>query len=227
MDQNGRDRRIDATRQTTNDLLVTNLRTNAFNRFGAEVSHGPVIGTATNVMNKVRQELATIRCMHDLRVEHHAIMLFLFIGIGCVWCIFRHTDDFKARRQLDHTVTMAHPNFVTGADFIPNTLEQRALADHFNISATKLAMVRALSLATGLHTKRHLTIADTKNWDARIKDRLRCAWRSDISGRRRTTRENDPLGAHIVKCLFGILKRHDLGIDARLTHTPSNQLRDL
>ena len=98
---------------------------------------------------------------------------------------------------------------------------------HLDIGAAELAVVAALDLAAELGGHGHLAVADAEHGHAGIEDRLRRARRAFLVHRFRAAGEDHRFRLHLVEGGFGLLERHDLGIDALLAHPARDQLRHL
>ena len=109
----------------------------------------------------------------------------------------------------------------------PGGLEQLARRLHLDIGAAEFAVVAALDLAAELGGHGHLAVADAEHGHAGIEDRLRRAGRAFLMHRFRAAGEDHRFRLHLVEGGFGLLERHDLGIDALLAHAARDQLRHL
>ena len=72
-----------------------------------------------------------------------------------------------------------------------------------------------------------LTVANAEDRNACGEDRHRRGRRVVVEHGRRPAGQNDGLRLHLVECGLGLLKRHDLGIDADFAHAARDQLRHL
>ena len=96
-----------------------------------------------------------------------------------------------------------------------------------NIGAAELAVMAGLDLAAELFAHRHLAIADAEHRHAELEHLLRRARRVGFGNAGRTTGEDDRPGRARRERGFGLVVRHDLAIDARLTHAPRDELGNL
>ena len=78
----------------------TDLFADFFDLRFAKLSHGPVAFEAANMANKIREQLAPIRGVDDLRVKLCAIEFAHFIGDDSKRCPVRGGYDLKAGREL-------------------------------------------------------------------------------------------------------------------------------
>ena len=73
VDKGGRDRRVDTTGQCADDVTCADAGPNAFCRFLDEGSSVPCGIAVTHAIQEVAEDLATARCVHDLRMELDAV----------------------------------------------------------------------------------------------------------------------------------------------------------
>ena len=109
----------------------------------------------------------------------------------------------------------------------PGGIEQPALALDLDIGAAEFAVMAALDGAAELGGHGHLAIADAEHGHAGIEDRLRRARRAFLVNGFGPAGEDHRLRLHLPEGGFGLLERHDLGIDALLAHPARDQLRHL
>ena len=69
MQQRGDHRRIDSARQTENDFLVTDLRSNLLDSLVHIIRHVPIMAAAANVMHEAGEHFLTLDGVRDFRVE--------------------------------------------------------------------------------------------------------------------------------------------------------------
>ena len=89
------------------------------------------------------------------------------------------------------------------------------------------AVMAALDLAAELGGHGHLAVADAEHGNAGLEDQLRRARRTGFMHRLWTAGEDHRFRLHLAEGGFGLLERHDLGIDALLAHPARDQLRHL
>ena len=109
----------------------------------------------------------------------------------------------------------------------PGGLEQVARSLHLDIGAAEFAVMAALDLAAELGGHGHLAVADAEHGNAGIEDQLRGARRAFLVHGLRAAGEDHRFRLHLLEGGFGLLERHDLGIDALLAHPARDQLRHL
>ena len=109
----------------------------------------------------------------------------------------------------------------------PGGIEQPAFGLDLDIGAAELAVMAALDVAAELGGHGHLAVADAEHRNAGIEDRLRRARRACFVHRFRAAGEDHRLRLHLREGGFGLLERHDFGIDALLAHPARDQLRHL
>src|SRR5439155_2584663 len=140
--------------------------------------------------------------------------------------IRRLGDGAESLRQFRDAVAVTHPHRVTLA-LAPDALEQGAVLDDLDLGAAELAVMAAFDLAAQLLRHRLLAVADAEHRNAGPVDLFGSERRVLVEDGRGPARENDALRPHREKCLFRLLERHDLGIDALLAHAPRNELGHL
>ena len=106
-------------------------------------------------------------------------------------------------------------------------LEQVARRLDLDIGAAEFAVMAALDLAAELGGHGHLAVADAEHGNAGIEDQLRRAGRAFLVHRFRAAGEDHRFRLHLLEGGFGLLERHDFGIDALLAHPARDQLRHL
>src|SRR4029453_5734540 len=107
------------------DALPIYRTPNALDLLQLEGGHRPVAGAARDVTHEVAEQLATLGRMHDLRMEHHAVVAALVVGAGRQRRALADADGTEPRRQPHDAVAMAHPDLLAGAP-LPPPAEERA-----------------------------------------------------------------------------------------------------
>ena len=226
VDQHRRDRAVDPARQAADHLAVADLGADLGDLGVAERAHRPVAGTAANVPREIGEQLAAVGRVHDLGMEHHRIEAALLVGRDRVGRAFRLRDDREAVGQLLDPVAVAHPHLVGFAD-APQPVEQGAVIDHLDEGAAEFAVVGRRDHSAKLVRHRLLAVADRQDRQAGIEEVLRRARAVFPHHRRRTARQDDPLGLQPLERFVGGIERRDLAIDAGLAHAARDQLRHL
>ena len=121
---------------------------------------------------------------------------------------------------------MAHPHGSLLAD-LEYTLEQRRLVDDLQLGAAELALMSAFDHPAQRRHHGLLAVADAEHRHPDIEQRLRRARRARLVHAGRPAGEDDGARLALGKRGFGLVVRHDLAIDARLAHAPSDELRHL
>ena len=226
MDQHRGDGGIDAAGQAADHFALADLLADLLDRFLAEGAHGPVAGEACNLADEIADQLGAVGRMHHFGVEHQPVIFALLVLDHGERRIRRGAGDDEARRHLGDAVAMAHPDLMLLAH-APGGIEQLACGLDLDIGAAEFAVVAALDLAAELGRHGHLAVADAEHRHAGIEDRLRRARRALLVHRCRPAGEDHRLRLHRREGRFGLLERHDLGIDALLAHAARDQLRHL
>ena len=116
-------------------------------------------------MHEIGDELGTVRRVHHLGVELHAVELAGIVGDCGEGRAVRHCHGAEAVRQLGHAVAMAHPHRRPRRR-PPHAMEQRRVAGDLKLGAAELAGVPAFHLAAeGCHHGL-LAIADAEDRNA-------------------------------------------------------------
>src|SRR5918996_5096969 len=191
--QQRRDRRIDAAREAADHPAGADLLAHAGNRLLAKRRHRPVGGAAGHAVGEAREQFVATGRVHDLGMELHAVDAPAVVGDRGERRALRDRDDAKALRQLHHLVAVAHPDLLAVAD-LEQALEQRAAVDHLDERAAELAVVADLDLAAELGADGLLAVADAQYRHALREHRLGRARRADRRGRGGAAREDDGLG---------------------------------
>ncbi len=226
--QCGGDRRIDAAGQAANGAsLGADQLADPADFVIDEVPGRPVRYTATDVEEKVVQDLAAARRMGNLRVEQHSVdrlLLVLHSGDGRVGARGR---DAEMRRRLIHAVAMTRPHDRRRARL--ESREQSPVLANRDLGATVLPLTRGHDLAAGEPGDELHPVANAKDRDTEIQDRRICGRRTLVEHGIRTARENDAFGVErpdegeVQSLACGV----DLAVDARFADTPRDQLREL
>jgi hypothetical protein len=164
--------------------------------------------------------------MHDLGMELHRVEAPRRIGHGRERRVVGDADHLEARWQARDAVAMAHPHRIPLA-FAPHALEQGRVGDHLDLGAAELPVMALLHLSAELRRHGLLAVADAEHRHPGLEDALRRPRRGVVGHRFRPARQDDALGLHLAKGLFGGLERHDLRIHPLLAHATGNELRHL
>ena len=226
VDEHGRDRRIDAARQTTDDARLADLDANAGDLLVAEGGHRPVAFDLGDLEKKVGEELGAVGRMGHLGMEHGRVVAARFIGRDRVRRVLRHRIDPEAFRQARHAVAVAHPHRIAAARS-PHAVEQGAGFEDLDVRPAEFGGVTALDLAAQLLAQGLLAVADGENRNAAFEDFRRRARAPGFGNRRRPAGQNHRFWLQPRERFARFRERVDFAIDARLAHAPRDQLRDL
>ena len=226
VDQHCGDGGIDAAGEAADHLALADLGADLLDRLLAEGAHGPVAGEAGDLADEIADQFGAVGRVHHFGVEHQAVIFALLVLDHRERRVRRDAGHRKTRRHLGDAVAMAHPDRMLFAHR-PGGLEQVARRLDLDIGAAEFAVVAALDLAAELGGHGHLAVADAEHGNAGIEDQLRGAGRAFLMHRFRAAGEDHRFRLHLLEGGFGLLERHDLGIDALLAHAARDQLRHL
>ena len=192
VDQDRRDRRIDAAREAADDPRFADLRADAGDLLGAERRHRPVALEARDLMQEIGDELRAVGRVDHLGVEHRGVVAALFVRRDRVGRVLRHGVDAEALRKPRHPVAVAHPHRIAPAR-LPDALEQGAARDDLDVGAAEFRRMPALDLAAELLCERLLAVADGEDRNAALEDRLGRARAAGFRNRGRPAGEDHRL----------------------------------
>src|SRR5262249_18539469 len=215
VDEHGGDGRGDAAAEAADHASLADEMANALDRLRLEGSHGPVAGAARDMAHEVAEQPAALRRVHDLRVEHHAVVAAPVVGADGEGRAVADPDYAKARRQSHDAGAVAHPHLLAVAR-LPQAIEQDAVAGHLEEGAAELAMIGALHLAAELRAQRLLAVADAEQRHAQLEHDLRRARRFTHRHRGRSARQDDAFGREFRDALRIGVERPDLAVHALL-----------
>ena len=226
VDQHSGNRAVDTARQAADHASTAHLRADVGDLRVLEARHRPVAGAAGHVAHEIGEQLAAVGRVHDLRVEHQAVALRLFVGGDGKRRAFRTRDDLETRRQSLDAIAMAHPHLMLFADR-PEPVEQLRRSGDLDERAAEFALVRSDHLAAQLLVQSLLPVADAEQRNAAVEQHLRSAGAVLGRDRRGPSGEDHAFRLQPLERLFGGVERSNLAINASLAHAPGDQLRDL
>ncbi len=226
VDQDRRDRRIDAAREAADHAGFADLRADAGDLLGAKRGHRPVALEARDFVQEIGDEFGAVGRVDHLGVEHGGVVAPLLVRRDRIGRVLGHGVDAETLRELRYPVAMAHPHRIAPAGF-PHALEQGAAFDDLDIGAAEFRRMPALDLAAELFGERLLAVADGENRHGRLEDFFRRARAARFRRRGRPARQDHRLRLQPLKRLGGSREGMDLAIDAGLAHAARDQLRHL
>ena len=162
VDQDRRDRRIDAAREAADHAGFADLRADAGDLLGAKRGHRPVALEARDFVQEIGDEFGAVGRVDHLGVEHGGVVAPLLVRRDRIGRVLGHGVDAETLRELRYPVAMAHPHRIAPAGF-PHALEQGAAFDDLDIGAAEFRRMPALDLAAELFGERLLAVADGEN----------------------------------------------------------------
>ncbi len=226
VNENRRDRRVDAAGQSANHFALADLGADLLDRLVLEGAHGPVAGKAGDVAHEIADQRRAVRRVHDFRMELHRVELAGVVADDRDRRALRLAEHAKAWRQFGDAVAVAHPDRVFLA-LDPDALEERAVGGDLDLGAAELAVMAGLDLAAELLRHRLFAVADAEHRHAGLVDRRRRQRRVFVEHRGRPAGQDHGFRLHGAEGRFGLLERHDLAIDALFAHPARDQLRHL
>ena len=228
MQENTRDRRINATRQSTDDLFVTDLGADFFDHFLTVRRHCPIASEPSH-FDKVFQHLGAVRGVVHLGVELNSVELARFIRDHSKRGVRRNTDDLKPRGEFRDAVAVRHPNlfFAFAKETSKDPVAFVTLSRGYKSTAI-FSVVSSFDLTAELFHHNLLAVADTKDRQAHVKEFLRRAGRAIARHAVRTTREDHGLRSKLTNGFSGDrLIGVDFAVNLQLTQAARDQLRHL
>jgi len=110
---------------------------------------------------------------------------------------------------------------------VEHPVEQRRLVDDLKLGAAEFTAMPRLHLAAQRRHHGLLAIANAEHGHAGAEHRLWGLRRAALMHASGTARQDDGLGQNGAEARFGLIERHDLGIDPRLAHAARNELGHL
>ena len=121
---------------------------------------------------------------------------------------------------------MGHPDRVV-APLLPQPVEQGAVLGHAHVGAAEFVGLAPADSTAGFVHQRLLPVADTEHGQVAGVQARRDGRRFVIEHRGRATAQDHRRRAEVVKPRCISVVGDDFAVEARFTHTPRDQLRDL
>jgi hypothetical protein len=147
MDQDRRDRAVDAAAQSADDLALADLLADLGDLGLAIGGHRPVALQPAHAMDEVGDQLCPVGGVRYLGVELRPVELPFLVGDHRERRAVAGRDDPETRSEGGDLVAVAHPHLVPLADR-PQSVEQRAILGDGDEGAAELAL--PLALVAGL-----------------------------------------------------------------------------
>ena len=117
MNQRGRNRRIDATRQTEQHLVLADFRADAGDRFVDVSGHAPIALETADFAHETLDDRFALQRMRDFRMELHRVETACFIRHACDWARSIARDDFESAWHCRDFIAMTHPHIEQAVAF--------------------------------------------------------------------------------------------------------------
>ncbi len=227
VDQDRRDRTVDAARQPADHLLVADLLADLADRLVAVGLHRPVAGEAGEPHEVLVKRLAVGRVV-DLGMELHGVEVAIEVGGDREGRAGRGAEHLEAGGDGGHMVAVAHPDLFAPLEE-PAGQKVDAVLGMLDIGAAEFRGAVAPFDPPAQHLHHHLlAIADAKDRHAQIEHRLRRSWRAVVDHAGRATREDHRLRGEVAKKGVGhLLVGVDLAIDVQLAQATRDELGHL
>ena len=226
MDQRGGNRAIDPAGQAADHPAGPDLGADAGHLRVAEARHAPIARQPGDAMGEVVQQLPAMRGVHDLRMEHSAVVTAVIISNHGKRRTFASRDDAEARRQAGNAVAVAHPHLLAGAGR-PNAMKQRTVIRDIHHRGAELVVVADADLATQLRAHDLLPVTDAEHGQAGIEHHLWHARAGPFRYAGRPSRQDEGAGAEGANALRGDIGWEDLAIHPGFADSPGDQLGEL
>src|SRR6185312_2640479 len=220
------DRRIHATGQAQQHLVVADLRAHARDRIVDDVGAGPQRGATADVGHEAAQDLRAVFRVRDFRVELDTVATVRFVRGRGDRHGFGGSDQLETARQRGDAVAVRHPHVLRRVVRL-EPAEQARMRSRLDPGVAEFASVAAFHRAPELHGHRLQAVADAQQRHAEIEDSLRDARRARRDRGFRTAGKDDPLRRKLRDLLRRVVPGPDLAIHADLAHPSRDQLRVL
>ncbi len=220
VDQQRRDRGVDAARESADHLLRSNLLANTCDLLVDHLGRRPGRRDPNHLVQEALENLLAVRGVHDLGVELDGIKAALRILEGGERCRGGAGDYAGAGRSSGDRVAMTHPDGLLAGQL---GAEQRSLLDP-HLRLAELPHPGSLDLAAQVLRHQVHAVADAEHGNAQLEQLLVDAGRVLDVDRGGPAREDDRARISRRHFLRRELIGDELGVDVRLAHAPSDQL---
>ncbi len=223
MNQERRNRGIDAAAETQDDVVVADGVANLTNGVADKRLHAPCALAVADPEQKVAQHGRALQSMFDfgmkLQTEKAAP------GVGC-----RRDGRVGGSRRRHETggqsgdrIPVAHPNL----GVLRNILKQISAVQLFEFGKTIFPFLGLLHFAPQrIHHKLH-AVTDAQNGNIQAEYALVHAWAVAFINARRSPGQDDSLRRQLLNLFHGEGRRLDDTINPALAHATGNQLIEL
>ena len=223
VDEQRRDRRVDAAREAADHRAVADLGADALDLLGDDRLRAPRALTAADVLEEGGQDLLAVGGVDDLGVELDPVAVAVDVLER------RHRRGGRRRQRAGalgrrvHGVAVRHPTALLrgGAG------QQPPRVGHRELRAPELADLGALYPAAQLECEELHPVADAEHRDPEIEEPRIQPWRLVGVYRGGAARQDQALGPPPRDLLDRHVVREQLGEHAGLAHPPRDQLRVL
>ncbi|OIQ75598.1 hypothetical protein GALL_427340 [mine drainage metagenome] len=227
MDQDRRDRGIDAARQPANHPLVANLFADFADRFLAIRAHRPVALEPCEP-HEILIELGAARGVVNLRVELHRIEVPCRVGGNRKRRVGRGAVHLKPRRDFADMVSVRHPYQLASLSEPARQHRQLGVSWRDKGAAKLGGAVATFDLAAKAMHHHLLAVANSQDRHAERENRGWRHWRALGKDRGRAARKYHRLGGEVLEeGIRDLLERMNFAIDVQFPQAARDQLRHL
>ena len=178
------------------------------------------------MVSEVVQQLAAVRGVHDLGVEHRAVIAAGVVGDDGERRALAAGDHAEARRQAGDAVAVAHPHLLACAGR-PYAVEQVAVVGDVHGRCAELVMLADADLAAQMRAHRLLAVADAEHRQAAVEHQAGHARAGGLGDAGGAAGQDIRAGVEGQQARRVGGRGHDLAIHAGFADPPGDQLGEL
>jgi hypothetical protein len=215
--------RVDAAGERAQHARSSDLGANARGLLLDDRSRSPHGRRVGHAVEEVLEEIGSVRRVHHLGVELHAVQAPLRVLEGCDRSRRRAGDDARALGRGHNRVAVAHP-----AELLRRqACEEAALWIGLELRPAELGDPRSLDAAAEVERHELHAVADPEHGHAQLEEAgvdMRCSVRVHGRGTAGENERERPLGARRRR---GDAMADELRVNAAFAHAARDQLRVL
>ena len=210
------------TRETKNNLVVTQLFFQAFHRVVDERVGRPVTLASTDAQCEVGQHLRAFLGVEHFRMELHCIGILTINLVGGILHVVGRSNNSRSFREFSDGIAMTHPYL---RSLTHPFKQRRLLINHCQHGATIFTSNRSVDLTAKMMRNELRTIADAQQWQLPLnpfKINIRSLL---IAYRERTSAENHTF--NIQTNVGNLVVWMNFAINIQFTEATSDKLSHL